>query len=328
MGAGGELLSAGGVSPPPGGRAENIRTSDGVTLRIGLWRDAAAAAGKARGLAVLAPGRTEFIEKHYETVTKLRHRGFAVCVIDWRGQGLSDRLLTDPLKGHVDDFAGYQRDYDAVRARLAEEFDQVPWLLVGHSMGGCISARILMRQEQEGLQPPFRAAVLSAPMLRLHGARAYYALGRAMAETLRALGRHDGYTPGAGAATLADQGFDDNVLTADKPRFDAYAAFIHEHPRLAIAGATWGWFRAALREMPALRPTKTPTLVAIGKEDVVVSVDEASSYAATPAGWLHVLPGARHEPFHETPAVQDTLWKAIDAFLARNFDATPAPADQ
>ena len=42
----------------------------------------------------------------------LRERGFAVAMIDWRGQGQSSRQLRDPRKGYVRDFADYEIDVE------------------------------------------------------------------------------------------------------------------------------------------------------------------------------------------------------------------------
>jgi predicted alpha/beta hydrolase len=36
-------------------------------------------------------------------------RGFAVAILDWRGQGLSDRALPNARKGHIYDFSEYDR---------------------------------------------------------------------------------------------------------------------------------------------------------------------------------------------------------------------------
>src|SRR5260221_10899037 len=56
-------------------------------------------------------GRAEQIEKYFETVRDLRDRGFAVAMIDWRGQGHSSRRLqyfsrseehTSELQSHSD----------------------------------------------------------------------------------------------------------------------------------------------------------------------------------------------------------------------------------
>ncbi len=313
MAATATLLSSAHVAPPPGGRAETLRTADGVRLRLGLWAEGA------RGLVLLAPGRTEFVEKHYETVERLQARGFAVAVIDWRGQGLSDRLLPDRRRGHVDRFSAFQADLDAARARLAPDFADRPWILMGHSMGGCVSARALMRQDarETAGAPAFRAALLSAPMLRLYGPRAFYRAARLASELICAFGRGGRYVVGGGAQTLGELGFEDNVLTRDPERFERFREISAAHDPLVIASATWGWLRAALREMPRLKPSATPTFVGIGLEDKVVAVEAARDYAAArPANRFLGLAGARHEPLMEVDETQDLFWSGVDAFLA------------
>ena len=59
---------------------------------------------------MLLNGQTEFIEKYFEVIDDLRARGFSVVTMDWRGQGGSDRLLANPLKAHIADFAQYDED--------------------------------------------------------------------------------------------------------------------------------------------------------------------------------------------------------------------------
>ncbi len=73
----------------------SIKTPDGVNLRFARW---APPAGR-KGTVVVLQGRAEYIEKYFETVRDLRARGFAVAAFDWRGQGLSDRALSNRLKG-------------------------------------------------------------------------------------------------------------------------------------------------------------------------------------------------------------------------------------
>src|SRR3974377_2297316 len=85
-----------------------IKTPDGVTLRFARW---APPRGR-KGTVVLLQGRAEFIEKYFETVRDLRARGFAVATFDWRGQGLSDRALSDRRKGHVSNFFEYATDLE------------------------------------------------------------------------------------------------------------------------------------------------------------------------------------------------------------------------
>jgi len=71
--------------------------ADGVRIRVAVW----GADVGTRGTVLLFPGRTEYIEKYGRTAAEFAARGYATLVIDWRGQGLSDRLLEDTALGHV-----------------------------------------------------------------------------------------------------------------------------------------------------------------------------------------------------------------------------------
>lgn len=305
------LLSAGAVGPPEGGVAEWLDAADGARLRAAFW----AAGG--RGTALVLPGRAEFIEKHYETVGRLRRLGYGAAAIDWRGQGLSRRALPDRRKGHVGDFSEYQRDLDALEAALAARDAARPWILVGHSMGGAIAARRLMQPGRAGggRAGGIAAAILSAPMLGLVGPAAG-AGARLFARAMTVVKRATDYAPGGGPQALAEAGFETNVLTTDPSRFARFAAFVAAHPDLALGGPTWGWVSAALREMPKLRPTPTPTLALIGEADAVVSAAAVARYVdRAPDAALTRLNGARHEPFMERSDIQDRAWRAIASFL-------------
>src|SRR3954453_11916686 len=87
---------------------DKITTSDGVELRFARWDPAVIG----KGTVCVFTGRGEFIEKYFETVRELRARGFAVAVMDWRGQGHSARQLPDPRKGHVESFSDYEIDVE------------------------------------------------------------------------------------------------------------------------------------------------------------------------------------------------------------------------
>src|SRR5204863_274406 len=73
-------------------------TPEGVPCRFARWDTPAIG----KGTVCVFTGRSEFIEKYFETVRNLRQRGFAVAVMDWRGQGHSSRQLPDRRKGHVE----------------------------------------------------------------------------------------------------------------------------------------------------------------------------------------------------------------------------------
>jgi alpha-beta hydrolase superfamily lysophospholipase len=66
---------------------------DGVRLRLAHWRPVEAP----KGTIFLLQGRSENLEKYGRTDEKLVEAGYAIFAIDWRGQGLSDRLAEDRM---------------------------------------------------------------------------------------------------------------------------------------------------------------------------------------------------------------------------------------
>ena len=94
---------------PETGQAHWAETSDGKKLRVAHWP-----LDGAKGTVLLFPGRTEYVEKYAMTASAFAKKGLAVMAIDWRGQGLSDRLIPARNIGHVDVFSDYQKDVAAM----------------------------------------------------------------------------------------------------------------------------------------------------------------------------------------------------------------------
>ena len=135
----------------------------GGRLRYCVWN----APGPPRGSVVLVHGRAEFIEKYaMEVVGELRGKGFAVYALDIRGQGLSDRMLPDHDKGHIDDFATYVADLKTFLETIVVPQAPQPLLLLSHSTGGNIALRFL---GDEGSRR-FAAAAFCSPMTGLPNA--------------------------------------------------------------------------------------------------------------------------------------------------------------
>ena len=104
-----KLVSIPANPVPDGVVAGAIKTSDGVNLRFARW---APPPGR-KGTVVVMQGRAEFIEKYFETVRDLRARGFAVATFDWRGQGLSDRRLSDRTRAMCETLRNTITDLEA-----------------------------------------------------------------------------------------------------------------------------------------------------------------------------------------------------------------------
>ena len=274
---------------PAGGRAFWLTTADGVRLRVGLWTYVGA-----HGTVLLLPGRTEYVEKYGRAAGDLRARGFATLVIDWRGQGLADRALDDPMGGHVGDFAEYQLDFDEMLGFARAHGLPEPYYLMAHSMGGCIGLRALMRGA------PVKAAAFSAPMWGILIAAWMRPMALALTTASRWFKFDDRYAPGTGAKSyVLTADFTGNSLTTDAEMWDYMRKQALAHPELGLGGPSLGWLKAALTECHALSllPSPTvPTVTALGAQEKIVDTAPIHARMAIwQEGRLDLYPGSEHE---------------------------------
>jgi lysophospholipase len=304
---------------PPGARAFWLRAADGVRLRAAAW------GGGRRGAAVIFPGRTEHIEKYGRAAGRLVERDLSVVGIDWRGQGLSDRLHDNPRLGHVDDFRDYQKDVAALIAHPEVAALPRPFLMFGHSMGGCIGLRTLLERTD------FSAAILSAPMWHLQMKAATRQLTNSIVQVANLVGLGSRQMPGTTREpTVLALAFQDNVLTSDPEQFAWFARQLEAHPELALGGPSVQWTYAALEEMARLYVAplpKLPVLTFLGTDEAVVSPSVVrNQMGRMENGRLVMCPGARHEIWMERPEIQRMVWDEIDSFLERLGGGLPRSA--
>lgn len=313
--------------PPSGGSVHVVTASDGVKLRVAIWPGTSAGAWSARepdpwagepkdrGTILLLHGRTEFIEKYYPVIVELLDRGFAVATMDWRGQGLSERPLGHPLKGHVDDFNDYQLDLDALLSMPEVQALPGPMTLLSHSMGGAVAIRRLKNEPDR-----FAGAMFSSPMLGLLLTPGVDRAANVAAQVVSDVGLHYSYAPGQPMEPYSETIFMGNVMTSDFDEYTRQRELIKLEPGLAIAGVTWGWLRAALKEMAALETvdiSRIKALYWVGSEEAVVSSPMIAARAAASRSRLRVIAGAKHEALFERPELRSRVWREIDSFLVR-----------
>ena len=297
-------------APPPAGVLW-CHATDGTRLRMAHWP-----AGP-KGLVAIFPGRTEVIEKYGRIVTDLAQAGFGAAVIDWRGQGLSDRPAGQPLRGHVGDFAEYQQDVAAFGTMLDQLAGDAPRYLLAHSMGGCIALRALLN----GF--PARACAFSAPMWGLLVSPSLAQAVRLATATLRLAGADMREIPGAGIKfRLWENPFDDNELTRDRAQYDWMQDQVLQHEALRLGAPSLRWLTAALAETRSLAHLPAPALPAfcgLGTRELIVAPEAITArMAAWPGGELAHYPGALHELLMEQPETRTDFLNGSLALFAAN----------
>ncbi len=307
------LMGVPGAAPPPGGQGDWFRGAGGLRLRAAFWTPSALTAARPRGTVVLSPGRTEPIEKYFELIGNLLARGFCVLAHDWRGQGLSARLLPDRLKGHARAVEEFLDDY----ARLLDAYETrapKPWIMVGHSMGAVLNLLSLEAGEER-----FAGALLSGPMLRIKtGKRSMWSVKLAVRWNLR----HGK----AGDFVLDDADdpfehtFETNALTTDAGRYELWRQQLFACPHLAVGGPTWGWLAFAIDagerslKTKALKSVRIPTTIVQAADDDRVW-KQTNRWAARRLGrgrYVEV-PGAKHEVIMETDERRAVFLAEFDA---------------
>ena len=310
--------------PPPLGIEEDIRAADGVRLRTARWSPNSTPRGT---VAVLA-GRGEFIEKYFEAAGELLWRDFAVAMMDWRGQGGSDRPLRNSRKGHVDDFSHFERDLAAFVRSVLEPNCPRPWFGLCHSMGAAV-----LLGAAEGGRCPFERLVLTSPLIAArrvsHRGPAGFLVG-----ALDALGLGGAFIPGDSGSEGWFGQFEGNVWTSDADRFDRTARLVSAAPNLFSSGLTIGWLHAAFRLMRRFeepnfpRRITTPILIVAAGADQVTDTAAAERFASRlRAGRIVVIEGAKHEILIERDMFRRQFWAAFDQFVpgsARSADTRSA----
>ena len=302
---------------PPGGAAYWLTAADGLRLRVGLWPCDAA-----RGTVLMFPGRTEYIEKYGPAATEFAKAGLTTLAIDWRGQGLADRMLDDRLGGHVMRFTDYQMDVNAMLTAAAQLDLPRPYHLLGHSMGGAIGLRALM----EGLD--VATAAFSSPMWGITIASHLRPFAWSLSWAARRVGLDHHYAPGTSGTSYANTSpFADNLLTEDPDQYAWMARQTEKYPDLALGGPSLRWLNEALADTRRLsrRPApRIPCLCILGSDEKIVDPDRIHQRMARwPNGHLLMIEGGRHETMHELAPRRDQVFTALrDHFTETKVSAS------
>ena len=307
------IFATPGNPVPENAVAGFVTARDGRRLRYAHFK---AAARPLRGTVVILQGRNECIEKYFETVRDLSARGFGAAVLDFRGQGGSDRLTGDRERGHVGAIADYAADLDPFFRQVVLPDCRGPYYVLAHSTGA-LAALIAAPM----LQSRVERMVFSAPLLGLPDGRLSARNAARLAGLMHAFGLGASYISG-GPRTADAAPFEGNVLTSDPARYARNATLHRWYPELALGGVTASWVRAVSRAAAAVNDPdfaaalKIPLLIVAAGAESVVDPRAAERFGrALRAGGVLTVDGARHELLHERDLYREQFLAAFDAFV-------------
>lgn len=305
-------------SEPEGWRWHSFLNKKGKRIRYGsvFPKDSIPNA-----IVVALPGLNEFAEKYYEMARSMLDRNLAFWVIDWYGQGRSDR--PDPeqkeistFEDNITDLHQFLSDY-VFPASVHPDKGRIARVMLGHSAGGNIGLRYMYRHPDA-----FMCAMLSAPLLHTHHKQNIpLPLYLAWLKLLSPF--HDKH-PSCHKHTspIIRPETDENLFSNDEIRRTVHNAWYNADKDLQADPLTIGWIQQAmqschiLQKKRFLKDIKTPVLMAMAGQEALVS-NRAIKKAVRlmPLAELLELPEAKHEIFMEKDKSRDLFLKSFDEFL-------------
>tara|TARA_R110002110_G_scaffold226191_2_gene440368 strand:+ start:162 stop:1112 length:951 start_codon:yes stop_codon:yes gene_type:complete len=302
---------------PATGKAYWMRTEDNVRVRLSVYGPQE----DPKGTILLMLGRFGYAERYGRVAKRFADDGFATAVIDWRSQGLSDRIAGDPRAGHISHFSDYQKDVAAMVAALDELNLPKPYYLIGVSMGALIGLRSLA----DGLQ--VTAVSFISPMWGIKMSTIERIAAWPLSWASQKVGLGHKYVPGESSDIyVLNTPFEDNNLTHNADMYEYWIDQAKRAPELQIGGPTMSWLYAGLSECRSLSKIGSPDVPCItfcGELDQLVdNASIKSRMERWPTGKFKMVRNAKHDVLTETPEVGGDVMGEIVSFFKANSQTT------
>lgn len=265
------------------------RLADGTFYR--RWTPASAP----RAAILLAHGLGEHSGRYQEFAETMAAAGFAVVAPDHKGHG-----LTEGPRAHIDRLEDFFAPLLELRSLIDEWYPGVPCFLVGHSMGGLISARFLLDHQDK-----FAAAALSGAALKPSEEPGLLLLWTT--KLLSAL------FPTAGVLQL-----DATQVSRDADVVERYVNDPLVHSGKASARLVGELFAGMAVVKERANTVTLPVLVMHGEADAMTAAEGSREFfeaIASSNKQLKIYPGLYHEIFNEPER------DAVKADLVSFFEA-------
>ena len=307
--------------PAPALKNENfsfsfIRSSDGRRIRYGK-----SVISEPRGIIVLAPGQSEFIEIYYELVNDFNRNNYDVWIIDWKGQGGSDHIDPDENRA-LNNFLNDKHDLEKFLREVVVRKDGLPLILLAHSMGAHIALRML-----EDTPNLVDLTILTAPMITVKTGMYPHNMSSILASIVVSSGLGRWYAPG-NSKWVERPNFkaSDNENTSDPVRSMWKEYWRISRPDLRKSyGVTYQWFhnyshsRDELLQSQKLLLGSSKILMTIPLKDVLVIPEASLELCAKMINCKSIIyENARHELYLEENKVRNVWLSDIFRWIKIN----------
>ncbi len=295
---------------PKGIKSYFVNMDDGINIRVCHWLQKKE---KSAGTIFLQQGYNEFVEKYYETIQEFIDRGYSVICFDWRGQGMSERMIDDINKSFITNFKKHDKDLEKILEEIIEPFFSKPLIGIGHSMGGC-----LMLSAFSNHPTKFDYGVLSAPMLGFKNE----SFLRIASSIMNFLKKDTDYLIGSKPNMGIETPFEENDLTTDHGRYKRTQMLVRKMPSIRLWGVTNSFAKAVNYRFKLIRTKKwaekikLKILIINNINDKVVCSDKINEMQKRlENSQIIEFKETQHEIFMEKDEFRLRLWDKIEEFL-------------
>lgn len=258
-------------------RKLEILTSDGLNLRG--WQ-MAAKIDPVKGNVIIVHGFKDYSERYLDFANQLSKNGYQVFAYDQRGHGRSEGD-----KVYFPNFDVVTNDLDLAIKTFKKFDNSKPWIVLGHSIGGSITARYTVTH-LDGIA----GFILSAPALKKMPDLPGFIVG--------ALKATNAIAPHMGIVDLPNEKFSRDPKIVEKMKTDPLIADIKIPARSGVG---------ALENMDFVQEnkakTKIPFLVLHGTGDQINNIEGSREFFEgtpdIPGKQMKIYPILAHDLLHE-----------------------------
>lgn len=255
---------------------------------------------KARAVLIIAHGLGEYSGRYGNLLNSLAGKKISVFAIDHRGHGKSDGK-----RGHVDSFMDYVYDLKLFIEFIKEENRGLPVILLGHSMGGVITARYSMTYPDD-----ISLIVMSSPGL---------APSFKVPEWKKGLASF--FSSRIGSLSFP------NGLSVEGISHDSEVVNAYENDPLIHNKVSARWvvefMRATEECMANAKNIRKPILLLHGKGDCIAdykATEEFYNSVSSVNKKLYLYEGLYHETMNETAEEREKVLRDVTGWIMKNLE--------